>query len=125
MVALPQQFPPECNGSLTWGDPSSPVSQESLPCPAGWYPVVREAADYAIAAVLLVIAAPFILLGAILIKLTSRGPVFYSQTRLGRYGRPYTIYKLRTMTHNCELLTGPCWASKGDPRVPRVGRLLR
>jgi lipopolysaccharide/colanic/teichoic acid biosynthesis glycosyltransferase len=125
MVALPQQFPSEWNGSLTWGDASSPLSQESLPCPAGWYRVVRDVADYAIAAVLLVLSAPFILLGAILIKLTSRGPVFYSQTRLGRYGRPYTIYKLRTMAHNCEALTGPCWASKVDPRVTRVGRFLR
>jgi lipopolysaccharide/colanic/teichoic acid biosynthesis glycosyltransferase len=93
--------------------------------PGGWYIALREAVEFAAALVLLVASAPFILLGAILIKLTSPGPVIYSQTRLGRLGRPYEIYKLRTMTHNCESATGPLWSTKGDPRVTRIGRLLR
>ena len=61
----------------------------------------------------------------ILIKLTSPGPVIYSQTRLGRHGRPFTIYKLRSMTHNCESLTGALWSTPGDCRVTAVGRWLR
>src|SRR6266567_413632 len=48
------------------------------------------------------------------IKLTSRGPIVYSQTRLGRGGRPYTIYKLRTMYHNCEQESGAQWSTNGD-----------
>jgi lipopolysaccharide/colanic/teichoic acid biosynthesis glycosyltransferase len=73
----------------------------------------------------LVVGLPLLLLGAVLVKLTSRGPIFYSQVRLGKGGRPFWIYKLRTMRHNCEALTGPCWSTQGDPRVTWIGRILR
>src|SRR5262249_20718427 len=53
------------------------------------------------------------------------GPAIYSQVRLGRGGRPFLIYKLRTMYHKCEAETGPQWCAKGDPRVTPVGRFLR
>jgi lipopolysaccharide/colanic/teichoic acid biosynthesis glycosyltransferase len=59
------------------------------------------------------------------VKLNSPGPVHYSQIRLGRGGRPFRIYKLRTMTHRAESATGPVWARVDDPRVTRVGRWLR
>jgi lipopolysaccharide/colanic/teichoic acid biosynthesis glycosyltransferase len=75
--------------------------------------------------VLLVLAAPVILVAGLLVALTSRGPVFYTQTRLGRNGRPFRVIKLRTMTHNCEKVSGVCWALPGDPRVTTVGRVLR
>jgi lipopolysaccharide/colanic/teichoic acid biosynthesis glycosyltransferase len=75
--------------------------------------------------VLLVLAAPLILVAGLLVKLTSRGPVFYTQTRVGRHGRHFTIYKIRTMVHDCESLTGPRWAIPDDPRVTRVGHFLR
>ena len=58
-------------------------------------------------------------------KWTSPGPVLYTQRRLGLNGRPFTIYKLRTMQHNCEALTGPRWCVPGDPRVTPLGKLLR
>jgi lipopolysaccharide/colanic/teichoic acid biosynthesis glycosyltransferase len=74
---------------------------------------------------LLVLAAPIILLAAVLVKLTSRGPVFYTQTRLGLDGREYIIYKLRSMFHNCERHSGACWSTAGDPRITPVGRWLR
>src|SRR5206468_4326259 len=61
----------------------------------------------------------------ILVKLTSRGPAFYSQTRLGLRGKPFTIYKIRTMIHNCESRSGARWCMPGDPRITLVGRLLR
>jgi lipopolysaccharide/colanic/teichoic acid biosynthesis glycosyltransferase len=64
-------------------------------------------------------------LAAVLVKVTSRGPVLYTQTRLGQYGKLFTIYKIRTMRHNCEHHTGPCWSTPGDPRVLAVGRFLR
>jgi lipopolysaccharide/colanic/teichoic acid biosynthesis glycosyltransferase len=78
-----------------------------------------------LAAVLLVLTAPLILLAALLVKLTSRGPAFYCQKRLGRHGRIFTLYKIRTMRHNCEQVSGPRWATRDDPRVTGVGRLLR
>ncbi|HJT76327.1 MAG TPA: sugar transferase [Gemmataceae bacterium] len=89
------------------------------------YAAVREVIEFPVALALLVVAAPVIFVAGVLIKLTSRGPVLYSQTRLGRYGRPYTIYKLRTMGHECEKQSGPRWSTYGDPRITPVGRFLR
>jgi lipopolysaccharide/colanic/teichoic acid biosynthesis glycosyltransferase len=74
---------------------------------------------------LLILTAPLILAGALLVKLTSRGPAFYTQTRLGRHGKLFTIYKLRTMSHNCEKTSGVQWSTKGDTRVTAAGRFLR
>jgi lipopolysaccharide/colanic/teichoic acid biosynthesis glycosyltransferase len=86
---------------------------------------VKMALEFCAAAVLLVLTSPLVLLCALLVKLTSRGPAFYSQTRVGLRGRPYLIYKLRTMYHQCELHSGPQWSQKGDPRVTPLGRFLR
>ena len=86
---------------------------------------LRPAAESVLAAVLLVAALPVLVAAALLIKLTSRGPVIYTQSRLGRGGRRFTIYKLRTMRHNCEATSGIRWATKGDSRVTRIGKLLR
>jgi lipopolysaccharide/colanic/teichoic acid biosynthesis glycosyltransferase len=90
-----------------------------------WYESCKRYLDVILALLLLAGSAPFLLLAVLLVKLTSRGPVLYSQTRLGRYGRPFTIYKVRTMTHNCESLTGAQWSKPGDSRVTPVGRFLR
>jgi lipopolysaccharide/colanic/teichoic acid biosynthesis glycosyltransferase len=61
----------------------------------------------------------------VLVRLTSHGPAFYSQMRLGRGGRPFRIYKLRTMVHDCEKEGGARWSTPGDPRVTRLGAFLR
>jgi lipopolysaccharide/colanic/teichoic acid biosynthesis glycosyltransferase len=103
--------------------PSTP--QTPLPARMAWYDPCRRLAEGIYAAVLLVLTAPLIALAALLVKLTSPGPVLYSQTRLGRGGKPYTIYKIRTMVHNCEKASGPQWCTKQDPRVTRVGYFLR
>ena len=60
-----------------------------------------------------------------LVHLTSRGPVIYRQTRLGLHGRRYTIYKIRSMYHDCERLTGARWSTPGDNRVTWIGKILR
>jgi lipopolysaccharide/colanic/teichoic acid biosynthesis glycosyltransferase len=86
---------------------------------------VKTALDYSLAAILLVLTAPLVAACAVLVRLTSRGPAFYSQQRVGQFGRVFTIYKLRTMYHQCERLTGPKWSVPGDPRVTPVGRVLR
>jgi lipopolysaccharide/colanic/teichoic acid biosynthesis glycosyltransferase len=90
-----------------------------------WYPGLKVAADFVLAALLAIAALPVILLAALLVKLTSRGPAFYTQTRVGRHGRLFTIIKLRTMIHNCESLTGPRWSLPGDDRITPIGWLLR
>jgi lipopolysaccharide/colanic/teichoic acid biosynthesis glycosyltransferase len=87
--------------------------------------LLKRAFDYTVASVLLLLTAPFMLACAILVRLTSRGPAFYSQERVGQFGRVFTIYKLRTMYHHCERHTGPTWSVPGDPRVTPVGRVLR
>jgi lipopolysaccharide/colanic/teichoic acid biosynthesis glycosyltransferase len=93
--------------------------------PINWYSKVKGAADFTMAVVLFVATAPVMLLAMLAIKLTSRGPAIYAQTRLGFHGKPFTIYKLRTMVHKCESLTGARWATPNDPRTTRLGRLLR
>jgi lipopolysaccharide/colanic/teichoic acid biosynthesis glycosyltransferase len=92
---------------------------------SNWYEPVKRVADFVLAFLLLTLTAPVVFLAGLVVKLTSRGPVFYSQVRLGRNGRRYILYKIRTMIHNCERLTGPRWATADDPRVTPVGRFLR
>ncbi|MHC4550575.1 MAG: sugar transferase [Planctomycetota bacterium] len=65
------------------------------------------------------------LLSALLIKLTSRGPVFFRQKRVGRWGHEFTIFKFRTMYRDAEKETGPVFAREGDPRITPLGRILR
>src|SRR5205823_4423203 len=96
------------------------------PAPAGGRRVpAKDVLEYGVALVLTALAAPVVLLLAALVKLTSSGPAFYAQTRLGKNGRPYRLYKLRTMSHDAEKASGPRWSTPGDPRVTRLGRFLR
>ena len=89
------------------------------------YMPFRRLLDFTLALAVCLIAAPVVLLAAALVRLSSRGPAFYSQTRVGRAGKLFTIYKIRSMIHNCESLTGPRWTIPGDPRVTPIGWLLR
>ncbi|MBD3676018.1 MAG: sugar transferase [Planctomycetaceae bacterium] len=90
-----------------------------------WYLPVKSCLDWCGALILLILTAPFTLLGIILIKVTSPGPAFYLQTRLGQNDTPYKVIKLRTMIHNAEAKTGAVWSQAGDPRVTKIGRILR
>lgn len=105
----------------------------------------RRWLNVGVAAVLLIVALPAMVVLAILIKLTSRGPIFYTQTRIGvnrrlpdevplRLGRrrtcdlggqPFVIYKFRTMRFDAEPRLKPVWASQDDPRITWIGRILR
>ena len=73
---------------------------------------------------LAVLALPMLALAA-LVKLTSHGPAFYRQQRVGLNGRTFVIYKLRTMVVDAEAKTGPIWARHGDPRCTMLGHVLR
>ena len=74
---------------------------------------------------LLLFFAPIILLLMLLVKLTSRGPAIYKQSRLGLNGKPFDILKLRTMTVDAEQESGAIWAQPNDPRVTWLGHYLR
>ncbi len=87
--------------------------------------LVKRVFDLLGASLLLAVAAPIFLVLAVLIPITSRGPLFYRQERLGRYRRNFLILKFRTMKVNAERLTGPVLATEQDPRVTRLGRFLR
>jgi Undecaprenyl-phosphate glucose phosphotransferase len=91
----------------------------------GFNSIVKRAIDVAISFVALVaLAVPFIIIAAV-IKLTSRGPVFYRQLRMGLDGSPFMIYKFRSMYNDAEAATGPVFASEQDPRRTPIGRVLR
>lgn len=86
---------------------------------------VKHALDHVLAMLLLVPALPLVLAAALAVRLTSRGPVLFRQRRVGRDGREFVIYKLRTMRDDAERATGPVLAHAGDERVTAVGRVLR
>jgi lipopolysaccharide/colanic/teichoic acid biosynthesis glycosyltransferase len=81
--------------------------------------------DVVLAAALLVVTAPLLALAALAIRLESRGPVFYRQLRVGRDGRPFELWKLRTMVPGAESMGAGIYVIEGDPRITRTGRLLR
>jgi len=89
-----------------------------------WEEAAKRSLDLFVSSVVLFLGLPFWLLTALIVKLSSRGPAFYSQDRVGREGKQYRIYKFRSMRINAEL-AGPQWASKNDPRVTGFGRFLR
>ncbi|MFO0800297.1 MAG: sugar transferase [Gemmataceae bacterium] len=110
---------------------SPAVSIQHPPCrsigPAPVRPTgAAKAAFDAVAALLILIPGlPLMGLCCLLVRLTSAGPAIYSQTRVGRGGRVFTLYKIRSMVHDCESLTGPRWSLPGDPRITPLGRVLR
>ena len=85
----------------------------------------RRALSLAAALGLLLLTLPLGLLVALAVRLDSPGPILFRQVRVGRGGRPFTMWKFRTMGADAERGTGAVWARPADPRVTRVGRLLR
>jgi len=81
--------------------------------------------EWMISLALVVTTAPILLALTLVVRITSRGPAFYSQTRLGQNGRQYRMYKIRTMVHDAEAASGPVWASKEDARITPIGKILR
>ncbi|MFN8481477.1 MAG: undecaprenyl-phosphate glucose phosphotransferase [Anaerolineae bacterium] len=101
----------------------------------GWNRALKRGLDVAIAAITLVITAPITLLIALAIRLDSPGPILFRQTRVGLYGRPFTLYKFRSMRVDAEQqltqltamneASGPLFKMRNDPRQTRVGRFIR
>ncbi|GAB4370329.1 MAG: undecaprenyl-phosphate glucose phosphotransferase [Calditrichia bacterium] len=92
---------------------------------SGWQGFLKRSFDILVAAGTLLLLSPLFLLIALLIKLTSPGPVFYKQPRVGMDGMEFTMIKFRSMRTDAEKHTGPVWAKANDPRVTPVGRILR
>jgi sugar transferase (PEP-CTERM system associated) len=87
--------------------------------------LMKRASDVLLALVGLIIAAPIMLAVAAVQRFASTGPVLYSQRRVGKDGRNFTIHKFRSMRVDAEAKTGAVWASADDPRVTTLGRILR
>lgn len=85
--------------------------------------LLKQILDYLGATLLLVLLSPVLALIALLIKLDSPGPVFFRQTRAGRFHKPFTVYKFRTMIEGADKISLEIF--KNDPRITRMGRLLR
>ena len=87
--------------------------------------LIKRLFDLLVSGAFLLITLPLMLLTGLLIRLESKGPVFYTQVRVGQYGKPFTIYKFRSMYTDAEKDGRPVWAAQNDDRTTRVGRLIR
>ena len=105
-----------------FGMPLIEVSPEPMQL---WEQVTKRIIDIMISIIVLTLTLPFLLLIGLLVCLSSKGPAIYKQTRVGRKGKPFTMYKFRTMLEDAEKNSGPKWASKNDPRVTPIGKWLR
>lgn len=107
----------ESKGLLTWAAANSNGN--------GTCSVRKRAIDIVLSTLGLAVSAPVFPLVALLIKLEDGGPVFYMQERVGERLRPFRLYKFRSMVADAERKSGPVWSTENDPRVLRVGGLLR
>ncbi len=105
-----------------YGLPLIEVLPEPIPA---WERHTKRILDVVVSAAVLAVGMPLWLLVAALVKLTSDGPAIYRQTRAGQHGKPFTMYKFRTMQDDAERHTGPVWAQKGDSRYTPIGPWLR
>ena len=87
--------------------------------------LVRRVISIVISLIGLIVTLPLIPLIMLAIRLDSKGPIFYTQARVGKGGRIFKVVKFRTMRQDAEATSGPKWAGDNDPRVTRVGRFLR
>lgn len=90
-----------------------------------FFDLAKEIFDIVVGSILLVLALPLLAVCAVIIKLSSKGPVLFSQVRVGQGGRPFRMYKLRTMYVDAESATGAVWAKADDPRVVPTCRWMR
>lgn len=104
-----------------YGSPLIKLSNGLMP---GWQENTKRLIDVLFSLIAIVVFLPVFLVLAIVIKISSKGPVFYRQERIGRYGKPFHIVKLRSMVHGAE--NGkPALSSDDDKRITRIGRFLR
>jgi len=93
--------------------------------PSNGVAVAKRIIDIVLSALGLILLSPLMIIVALLIKVTSPGPVFYMQVRVGQGEKPFLLYKFRTMINNAEASTGPVLATEDDPRITPIGKFLR
>ena len=91
----------------------------------GWNIIVKRVLDVVFSSLVIIFTSPVMLVIALLVKLTSSGPVLFKQERMGLDGNTFSMLKFRTMSVDAEEATGPVWAKKDDPRRTKMGKLLR
>ncbi|WP_205500770.1 sugar transferase [Rufibacter psychrotolerans] len=104
-----------------FGTPLIEVKRDLMPF---WQQILKRTIDVLAAALVLVLLSPFYLLLAVLVKMSSPGPVFFKQERIGLQGKPFYIFKFRSMYTDAEKM-GPALSSDNDPRVTKLGRFMR
>lgn len=108
--------------SQIYGMPLIDIMPELMP---EWEKKLKRLLDIIVAFILLIISSPVILISAIAIKLDSKGPIFFKQERSGQNGKPFKMVKFRSMYQDAEKHTGPVWSQKDDPRITKVGKIIR
>lgn len=108
--------------SQIYGIPLIDIMPELMP---EWEKKLKRVFDILVSLLILVITSPILILTSIAIKLDSKGPVFFKQERMGQNGKVFNILKFRSMINDAEKYTGPVWSQKDDPRVTRVGKIVR
>ena len=92
---------------------------------SGIYRAAKRMFDLSAASLMLVLFAPVWILTSLAIKMETPGPILFRQKRVGEFGKIFTIYKLRSMITDAEEQTGPVWATEYDPRITKVGKIIR
>ena len=108
--------------SSIYGAPLIEVTPEIM---KPWEESLKRLVDVVVSFLIIVVGLPFWLIVALIIKLNSFGPVLYKQERVGRNGKPFHVLKFRSMHTDAEKKSGPVWATKRDPRVTSVGKIIR
>jgi lipopolysaccharide/colanic/teichoic acid biosynthesis glycosyltransferase len=105
--------------------PTGSWEHDCVPPVGQWQHPVKSVCEFVFILFVFVATLPLVTLAYLMVRLTSRGPGLYTQTRVGMNGRTFLIYKLRTMYEDCERWSGPKWSEPDDPRVTTFGRFLR
>ncbi|MCX6162454.1 MAG: sugar transferase [Ignavibacteriae bacterium] len=121
MPELSEIFSGMAKTKQIYGIPLIEVKSQLLSLPSR---AAKRLIDIFISLFIITVLSPVMLITAFIIKLTSKGPVLYSQTRLGRHSKAFKVYKFRSMITNAEE-SGPTWAEKDDPRVTAFGKFMR
>ncbi|SFW36857.1 sugar transferase [Selenomonas ruminantium] len=125
VLMIPNTYEVFCVGATLDKIDDIPVFRSQRLYPSLEVRTLKRSMDIAVAGIGIICAMPFMLATAIAIKVGDHGPILYSQIRTGRYGKEFRIYKFRTMKVDAEKNTGPMLAQQNDPRITKLGKLLR
>lgn len=108
--------------SQIYGVPLIDVMPELMP---EWERKLKRFLDIILSIIILILSSPIVFITSIAIKLDSEGPIFFVQERMGQNGKIFKMIKFRSMKKDAEKHTGPVWSQKDDPRVTRIGKIIR